>query len=66
MAVSVGQAVWAIRAGYMTSTLLSTMPLWRTIDPLPVLEYLDGNAAQGGDSESLQSIIEDAALVSDR
>ncbi len=58
VAVSVGQAVWALR-GYMASTLMTTMPIWRTIDPLPVLEYLDDDKRKPPvDNESLQSIIE--------
>ncbi len=60
VAMSVGQAVWAVRAGYMTSTLLSTMPVWRTVDPLPVLEYLD-NGDDRGDGETLESMIENAS-----
>ncbi len=58
VAMSIGQAVWLLRAGYMASTLMSTMPIWRSIDPLPVLEYLEGDQDQQADSESLQSIIQ--------
>ncbi len=62
MAVSVGHAIWALKAGSMASTLVTSMPIWRTIDPLPVLEYLDGDSGNPTDSESLQSIIQQEQL----
>ena len=35
--VSAGFVTWAIRAGGLLSTLLLSMPAWRSIDPLPIL-----------------------------
>lgn len=38
MSVSVGVFTWALRAGGLVSSLLASLPAWRYVDPLPVLE----------------------------
>ena len=35
--LSVGYISWILRGGALAATLLSTMPLWRQFDPLPLL-----------------------------
>ncbi len=35
--VSVGYIVWLVRGGVLVSSMLSAMPAWQMIDPLPVL-----------------------------
>lgn len=37
--LTVGYLVWSLQAGSLTSILLSSLPTWRSFDPLPVLEY---------------------------
>ena len=34
---TVGYVTWLLRAGYLSASLLSVLPLWREFDPLPVL-----------------------------
>jgi|GEM_PF-1572990 hypothetical protein len=34
---TVGYVSWLLRAGYLSASLLSVLPLWREFDPLPVL-----------------------------
>jgi VCBS repeat-containing protein len=34
---SAGYVVWLLRAGVLSASLLSSVPLWRQVDPLPVL-----------------------------
>ena len=63
VSLSVGYVLWIIRGGYLLSSLLSSMPAWRFIDPLPILDNLDGEPAKGkkddeDDDESLQSLLE--------
>lgn len=53
--ISVGYIVWMIRGGYVLASVISTMPVWQTMDPLPVLDALD---AVDDDDESLESMIE--------
>ena len=36
-ALSVGYVVWTLRGGYLVASLLSSVPAWQFIDPLPVL-----------------------------
>lgn len=37
LGLSVGYILWTLRAGYMIATMLSTMPAWQFVDPLPIL-----------------------------
>ncbi|MCU7860904.1 MAG: tandem-95 repeat protein, partial [Candidatus Thiodiazotropha sp. (ex Lucinoma kastoroae)] len=37
LTLSVGYVAWLLRAGVLSASLLSFTPLWRQIDPLPVL-----------------------------
>jgi hypothetical protein len=39
--LSVGYVIWCLRGGSLVATLLTTLPLWRWLDPLPVLEHAD-------------------------
>ena len=34
---TVGYVSWLLRAGYLSASLMSVLPLWREFDPLPVL-----------------------------
>ena len=35
--ISAGYVIWALRSGALVSSFLSTVPLWKGFDPLPVL-----------------------------
>ncbi len=35
---SVGYVLWTLRGGHLLTTFLATMPAWRLMDPLPVLQ----------------------------
>lgn len=61
--ISVGYIMWMLRGGYVLASVMSTMPMWQSIDPLPVLAALD--AADADDDESLQSMIDSASEKSD-
>jgi hypothetical protein len=39
--MSVGYVIWCLRGGSLVATLLTTLPLWRWLDPLPVLDHED-------------------------
>jgi hypothetical protein len=70
--VSVGMTVvyflWALRAGSLFSSFLSSMPAWNLVDPLPILEQFAGSApplefagegADGKDAdETLESMVD--------
>ena len=54
--LSVGYVIWLIRGGILMSSVLSSLPAWQIVDPLPVLGHLDSGG--GDDDESLESILE--------
>ena len=56
--LSVGYVVWLARSGVLLSSVLSSLPAWRFIDPLPVLGGLQ-SSREGDDEESLESMVEE-------
>ena len=57
--LSVGYVMWLLRGGVLLSSLLSSMPAWRLVDPLPVL----AGAARPTDEDeddSLESLVKDS------
>ena len=60
--LSVGYLIWTLRSGILMSSLLSSLPAWRFVDPLPILE---GKINQDDDQESLESLIESSAEAQD-
>lgn len=55
--LSVGYVVWLIRGGMLLSTLLSSIPAWQILDPLPILaRKRDGD--QSDDDESLETLLD--------
>ncbi|MEM8499782.1 MAG: DNRLRE domain-containing protein [Pseudomonadota bacterium] len=61
--VSIGYVLWLIRGSVLLSTVLSSLPAWRLIDPLPVISGMLNNEDE--DTESLESIIEDGETEPD-
>ncbi|HEX8521233.1 MAG TPA: hypothetical protein VF669_03185, partial [Tepidisphaeraceae bacterium] len=63
--LSVGYVIWCLRGGTMMATLLTTLPLWRFMDPLPVLEIYEKerkkdkeNSDDDEDEERLRSMMD--------
>jgi hypothetical protein len=64
--LSVGYVIWAIRGGSLLVTLLTTLPLWRWLDPLPVLESYErrkhprdeSDKENDADEERIRTMIE--------
>lgn len=60
--LSVGYVLWLVRGGLLMSTLLSSLPAWHTVDPLPVL----GNRTDDDDGvrdDAVESLFERAKKV---
>lgn len=55
--LTVGYVLWTVRAGYLLTSLIAQVPAWRFVDPLPILNSLDGDQGPG-DGESLASIVQ--------
>ena len=46
--LSIGYVVWLIRGGILVSSMLSALPAWQLIDPLPVLATARGGRPRPG------------------
>ncbi len=58
--ISVGYAIWLARSGVLMSGLLSSMPAWAFIDPLPVLASMGTkDNEEDEEDESLESMVEE-------
>ena len=55
-AATYAYVIWTVWGGYLVTSVMSMMPGWRFIDPLPVL---DQEASQADDQESLASLLDD-------
>ncbi len=55
-ALSTGYVIWTLRGSFLLASFLSTVPTWRSLDPLPIIESNQGTEADGGDNESLADI----------
>ena len=53
-----GYILWLLRGGMLLTSVMASMPAWRTIDPLPVLESLDND--NNDDTESLESMVKES------
>ena len=54
--LSIGYVIWLVRGGLLLGSVMSSLPAWRNIDPLPVLSTLDGNS-DGNDDDSLEDLV---------
>ena len=54
--LSVGYLFWLVRGGTLMGSVLSSLPAWRFVDPLPVLGSLADDMEN--DDETLESIVE--------
>jgi hypothetical protein len=55
--LSVGYLSWLLRGGVLLSSLLSSLPAWRFIDPLPVFAGRRRDEDEDDTDESLESIM---------
>ncbi len=55
--MSVGYVVWLARSGVLLSSIMTSLPAWRFMDPLPVLANMNTEHTEQ-DRESLESMVE--------
>ncbi len=55
--LSVGYVLWLVRGGVLLSSMLSSLPAWQFIDPLPVLGFADDDDDETHD-DSLEEMVE--------
>jgi hypothetical protein len=56
--LSVGYVVWLVRGGVLMTSLMSAVPAWAGMDPLPVLAEMGRGDGDGGDEDSADDPIE--------
>ncbi|HSG91991.1 MAG TPA: DUF4347 domain-containing protein [Pseudomonadales bacterium] len=56
--LSIGYVLWLLRSGVIMSSMLSALPAWRLIDPLPILSSL---RSLEDDGESIEDIVRSSA-----
>ena len=54
--LSIGYVIWLIRGGVLLSTVLSSLPAWRMIDPLPIVARLN-DSLDNDEGDSLESLV---------
>ena len=63
--ISIGYIIWLVRGGLLLGSVLSSLPAWRSFDPLPVLTSLGGD--NDDDTETLESMVkEDKNATADK
>ena len=55
--LSVGYVIWLVRGGVLLSSLLTSLPAWRLIDPLPILGHLGTRQADDEEDDSLEGML---------
>jgi hypothetical protein len=65
--MSIGYVIWLLRGGVLLSSVLSSLPAWRLLDPTPVLSGALARAAEDAeDDDSLEEMLRRAAERSNR
>ncbi len=60
--LSAGYVMWLVRGGVLVTSLMSSLPAWRVIDPLPVLSHRarrDIDDDDDDDDQSIESMVDD-------
>jgi hypothetical protein len=55
-AMSVGYVIWLLRGGLLLSSLLSSLPAWHSMDPMPVLARSGNSEDDGEDDDPLETL----------
>ena len=64
LSVSMIYILWTVRAGYLLASLLSSVPAWGFIDPLPILDHFgerrsrrrgEGDPRSGHDGDDIEA-----------
>jgi hypothetical protein len=55
-AMSVGYVIWLLRGGLLLTSLLSSLPAWSVIDPMPVLARSGNSDEDGEDDDPLEKL----------
>ena len=56
--LTVGYLAWMVRGGVLLTTFMSSIPAWRMLDPLAVLEAADGTGGDDSDDQSIGELVD--------
>jgi hypothetical protein len=61
--LSAGYVAWCLRSGALLASAISSLPMWRSFDPLPVLEFWEKKAhRRDKDDDELEEAAEEIAV----
>ncbi len=55
--LTAGYVIWLLRSGVLFSSMVTSLPAWRTFDPLPVLGYLNEVDNENIEDDSLETLV---------
>ncbi|MCP4479699.1 MAG: cadherin repeat domain-containing protein, partial [Planctomycetaceae bacterium] len=55
--LTAGYVIWLLRSGVLFSSMVTSLPAWRTFDPLPVLGYLNEVDNEQLEDDSLETLV---------
>ncbi len=58
---TVAYLLWALRAGSLLSSMVSSLPAWNMVDPLPILDEPGAGGGENDDDkedEGIESLVE--------
>ncbi len=55
--LTAGYVIWLLRSGVLFSSMVTSLPAWRTFDPLPVLGYLNEIDNEQIEDDSLETLV---------
>ena len=56
--LSIGYVIWLVRGGVLVSSMLSALPAWQLIDPMPVLAAAGGKKRKAADEDGKDGDVE--------
>ena len=56
--LSIGYVLWLVRSGLLLSSVLSALPAWQVLDPLPVLSNFNAREDEIGDDDQTERLFE--------
>jgi hypothetical protein len=63
-ALTIAYAMWLLRGGVLLASTLASIPTWRSIDPMPVLDhYGPPEGRSDAEDESLRGLLQKAAVT---
>jgi Domain of unknown function (DUF4347)/Cadherin-like len=60
---SIGYVLWLLRGEVLLTSLLASLPVWRLIDPLPVLSFVSKRSEDDDDDDSIEAAVQKGAAI---